>query len=93
MRISQQPDRFNRQSLALFFIISLIPALVVAAVWYLNSQGENRQVLDFQSYVLPVMILGVLPAIILSFVFAELLTRPVRRIHQAVIEPLHVEPV
>ncbi|MDB5178748.1 MAG: multi-sensor signal transduction histidine kinase [Patescibacteria group bacterium] len=81
-----QPNRFSRQSLALFFIVSLIPALVVAAIWYVNSQTTTRQILDFQSYVLPVMVLGVLPALILSFIFAELLTRPVRRIHRAVLE-------
>jgi PAS domain S-box-containing protein len=84
--MKQQPNRFIRQSLALFFIISLIPALVVAAIWYVNAQGNNAVELDFQSYVLPVMTLGVLPAIILSFIFAELLARPVRRIHQAVLE-------
>lgn len=81
------PNRYIRQSLALFFIISLIPALVVAAIWYVNSQtSSDRLVIDFQAYVLPVMILGVLPAIILSFIFAELLARPVRRIHDAVLE-------
>ncbi len=84
--MQDQPNRFIRQSLALFFIVSLIPALVVAAIWYLNSQTSGRTVLDFQSYVLPVMTLGVLPAIILSFAFAELLARPVRRIHAAVLE-------
>jgi PAS domain S-box-containing protein len=76
-------NRFIRQSLSLFFIISLMPALVVAAIWYLNAQEGTRTLLDFSSYVLPVMILGVLPAIILSFIFAELLTRPVRRLHAA----------
>jgi len=86
INMKERPSRFSRQSLALFFIISLIPALVVAAVWYLNAQTGSRLELDFQSYVLPVMILGVLPALILSFLFAELLTRPVRRIHRAVLE-------
>jgi PAS domain S-box-containing protein len=81
------PNQYIRQSLALFFIISLIPALVVAAIWYLNNQtSSDHLVLDFQAYVLPVMILGVLPAIILSFIFAELLARPVRRIHDAVLD-------
>lgn len=84
--MEQSPRRFIRQSLALFFIVSLIPALVVAAIWYLNAQASSSLVLDFRSYVLPVMILGVLPAIILSFIFAELLSRPVRRIHAAVLE-------
>ncbi len=81
-----QPTRFLRQTLALFFIVSLIPALVVAAIWYLNTQNGDHNILDFTSYVLPVMVLGVLPAMALSFAFAELLARPVRRIHLAVLE-------
>ncbi|HSX02467.1 MAG TPA: ATP-binding protein [Candidatus Saccharimonadia bacterium] len=84
MRSSQ----FKRQSLSLFFIVTLIPALVVAAIWYLNvGLGLSNQLLvNLQSFVLPVIFLGVLPAMILSFVFAELLARPVRRIHAAVLE-------
>lgn len=84
--MEQTPARFIRKTLALFFIISLIPALVVAAVWYLNAQAGSRIILDFQAYVMPVMVLGVLPAFVLSFIFAELLARPVRRIHGAVLE-------
>jgi PAS domain S-box-containing protein len=77
--------QFRRQSLALFFIVTLIPALVVAAIWYVNVQtGDGSpQILDFQTYVLPVIVLGILPAMALSFAFAELLARPVRRIHEA----------
>jgi PAS domain S-box-containing protein len=83
-----KPQRFKRQSLALFFIVSLIPALVVAAVWYVNTQlvGHDPLVLDFQAFVLPVILLGVLPAMLVSYGFAELLARPVRRIHSAVLE-------
>jgi two-component system phosphate regulon sensor histidine kinase PhoR len=80
-----KPAQFRRQSLALFFIVTLIPALVVAAIWYVNVQtGDGGpQVLDFETYVLPVIVLGILPAMALSFAFAELLARPVRRIHEA----------
>lgn len=84
--MKQQPDRFIRQTLALFFIVSLVPALVVAAIWYVNAQTNNNITLDFRSYILPVMTLGILPAIVLSFAFAELLARPVRRIRDAVTE-------
>jgi PAS domain S-box-containing protein len=80
-------SKYLRQSLALFFIVSLIPALVVAAVWYVNSLTDQQATLNFEIYVLPIMILGILPAIILSFIFAELLARPVRRI-QAALEEL-----
>jgi len=84
--MGMKSTRYLRQSLALFFIVTLIPALVVAAVWYLNTQAGAAFELNFQSYVLPVMIVGVLPALILSFIFAELLARPVLRIHAAVME-------
>ncbi len=82
-----RPTRFKRQSLALFFIVSLIPALVVAAIWYVNTQivGQDPLVLDYSAFVLPVILIGVVPAMLLSFVFAELLARPVRRIHNAVL--------
>lgn len=78
---------FKRQSLALFFIVSVVPALVVAALWYLSTQqtGTGPEI-GFASFVLPVIALGVVPAILLSLVFAELLSRPVRRIHQAALE-------
>jgi two-component system sensor histidine kinase VicK len=79
-------SRYYRQSLALFFIVSLIPALVVAAIWYGNSDSGGSVALDFQSYILPIMVLGIFPAIILSFVFAQLLARPVKRIHAAALE-------
>ena len=83
-----KPQRFKRQSLALFFIVSLIPALVVAAIWYVNAQwvGGEPLILDFQAFVLPVILLGVIPAMVVSYLFAELLARPVRRIHAAVLE-------
>jgi len=79
-------EQFKRQTLALFFIVSVVPALIVGAVWYAYSQTTslNFLLLDFKSFVLPVTMLGVLPAVLLSFVFAELLARPVREIHRAV---------
>jgi len=44
---------------------------------------------DFQAFVLPVFLLGIVPAMVLSLVFAELLARPVRRIHNAALELAH----
>ncbi len=85
--MSMKPNHFKRQSLSLFFIVTLIPALVVAAIWYVNSQTDaGPLILDFRSFVLPVILLGILPAMVLSYLFAELLARPVRRIHNAVLE-------
>ncbi len=78
--------RFRRQTLALFFIVSVVPALIVGAVWYVYTQTNtlNFLFLDFNAFVLPVIMVGIIPAIILSYIFAELLTRPVRQIMQAV---------
>jgi PAS domain S-box-containing protein len=78
-------DRFKRQTLALFFIVSAVPALMVGAVWYVYTQTTtlNFLYLDVNSFVLPVIMVGLIPAIILSFVFAELLARPVRKILDA----------
>jgi len=79
-------ELFRRQTLALFFIVSIIPALIVGAVWYAYSQTTslNFLLLDFNSFMLRVMMRGIFPAIILSFIFAEILARPVREIHRAV---------
>jgi len=77
-------DHFKRQVLFLFFIVSIVPALVVGAVWYFFSHHSDLQLLDFQSFVLPVIAVGLVPAVILSYLFAELLAKPVRRIHHAV---------
>ncbi|HVQ44890.1 MAG TPA: ATP-binding protein [Candidatus Saccharimonadia bacterium] len=78
-------ERFKRRTLALFFIVSLVPALIVGAVWYVYTQSAtlNFLFLDFNTFVLPVIMVGVIPAVILSFIFAELLARPIRRIHHA----------
>ena len=80
--------KYKRQTFALFFIVSIIPALLVAAIWYWLTQISNNSTLefDFTHLVLPVFLIGVLPAIVLSFIFAELLARPVRDIHHAVME-------
>ena len=69
MKYGRNSQRYLRQTLALFFIVSLVPALVVAAVWYVNGQNGNDVMLDLRAYVLPIMVLGILPAIILSFLF------------------------
>jgi PAS domain S-box-containing protein len=81
-------DRFKSQVLALFFIVSVVPALIVGAVWYVYSQNAEANILflNFNSYLLPVIMVGLLPAVLLSFLFAELLTRPVRRIRDAALQ-------
>ncbi len=81
-----ESELFRRQTLALFFIVSIVPALIVGAVWYAYSQTTvlNFLILDFNSFVFPVIMVGIVPALILSFIFAEILTRPVREIHAAI---------
>ena len=80
-------NRFKRQTLALFFIVSLVPALIVAAVWYVHTQSGDagRLTVDIHSFILPVFFLGVIPALLLSLAFAELLARPVRKLHEAIL--------
>src|SRR6266568_5099467 len=81
-----KPSRFKQQTLALFFIISLVPALVVAAIWYLNvATGSPQLNLNISLFVIPIILLGLLPALILSFLFAELVSVPVKRIHDAIL--------
>ena len=76
---------YKSETLSLFFIVSLVPALFVGAIWYgyTKSTHSDSIYLSFHSLVLPVMALGVLPAIALSFIFAELLHRPVKRLQHA----------
>lgn len=77
------PSWFKRQILFLFFIVSLLPAMTVSAIWYLNSGGEGDPV-NFGEFIAPAALTGLLPAMALSLVFAELLVMPIRRIHQAI---------
>lgn len=82
---STSSSTYKGETLSLFFIVSLVPALFVGAIWYgyTKSTHSDSIYLSFHSLVLPVMALGVLPAILLSFLFAELLHRPVRRLQDA----------
>jgi two-component system sensor histidine kinase VicK len=65
-----KPDQFKRQVLGFFFVVSATPVLLVLTVRYVAAQGP----------VWPYLAIGLLPAIILSIIFADLLARPVRRI-------------
>jgi PAS domain S-box-containing protein len=86
--MNMKPDQFRRQLLAVFFVVSVVPALVVGAIWYVYTQTStlNFLFLDFDSFVLPVILVGLIPAVVLSVVFAELLARPVHRIRNAALE-------
>jgi len=85
MASKQKRSIYKGETLSLFFIVSLTPALFVGAIWYGYSKSANTEsiYLNFHSLVLPVMALGVLPAFLLSFFFAELLYRPVKKLKDA----------
>lgn len=76
---------YKGETLSLFFIVSITPALFVGAIWYGYSITADTSsiYLDYHALALPIMALAILPAILLSFVFAELLHRPVRKLHDA----------
>ncbi len=77
---------FSRRALLLFFIVSLTPALTVSTVWYSATRNlGDTNFISLGSFVAPVAIMGLLPAIILGVVFAELLAVPIRRLHQGIL--------
>lgn len=82
---SSQSSSYQRRTLALFFIVALVPALIVSAVWYAFTQAETPgfSFFNLKDFILPSALLGLLPALLLAVTFAELLARPVRRIHDA----------
>jgi two-component system phosphate regulon sensor histidine kinase PhoR len=76
---------YKGEALSLFFIISLTPVLFVGAIWYGYTKTSHTSDLyiNFHTLALPIMALAVLPAIVLSFIFTELLYRPVRKLEEA----------
>jgi PAS domain S-box-containing protein len=78
-------DKYKSQLLALFFIVSIVPALVVGAVWFYYTRVYPSDLLyvNYDSFILPIIIIGLIPAVLLSFLFAELLAKPVRRIRES----------
>lgn len=65
-------------------MVAFVPALTVGAIWYAYTQnGGGALYVNLQSFIIPAMLAGILPALVLSFVFAELLARPIRRIHES----------
>ncbi|MDF2460808.1 MAG: multi-sensor signal transduction histidine kinase [Candidatus Saccharibacteria bacterium] len=65
-----KPDQFKRQVLGFFFVASATPVLLVLSVRYFLDQAP----------IWPYLAIGILPAILLSLIFAQLLSHPVRRI-------------
>jgi PAS domain S-box-containing protein len=79
-------DHFKRQILLLFFVVAIVPALIVGTVFYLYLQHVHFAGLGFTSFTIPVIMVGLIPAVLLSYLFSALLARPVKRIHHAVLE-------
>jgi PAS domain S-box-containing protein len=71
-----KPNQFKRQILVLFLVVSATPLVLSLSIRYLVSP----------SLTWPYLLIGLLPAIALSLIFADLMTRPVRRILAAVQE-------
>jgi PAS domain S-box-containing protein len=82
----KQPAQFKRRALILFLIVSLLPALTVSALWYAMARSNisASQFVSFGDFVIPVALLGFLPAVILAILFAELLAVPIRRLHHGI---------
>jgi hypothetical protein len=74
-------SQFKRRTFGLFFVAAMLPALVVGAAWYSSSQLSDDGM--GTTAVVVLMVFGLSTAIVFSFIFATLLARPVRRIHQA----------
>jgi nitrogen fixation/metabolism regulation signal transduction histidine kinase len=80
-------DKFRKQALILFFAVALFPALTVSALWYTISRGTpGSDLMTIGGIIAPIALLGILPAMILGIVFAELLANPIKRIHLAIRE-------
>lgn len=58
--------------------------MTVSTLWYLFTRDSGSINVEIGHYVAPLALLGLAPAAILSWGFAELLVRPIRRIHEAV---------
>lgn len=75
--------QFSRRALLLFFIVSLLPAVTVSVMWFILTRESGLVFVG--SYVAPIALLGLGPAIVLGILFAELLAIPIRRLHQAIL--------
>jgi PAS domain S-box-containing protein len=79
-------SRYKRKIRALFFIVSLVPALTASAIWYVVSHNSISGT-DFVSYsfaIVPIVLVGVIPAALLSYAFAELLAQPIKQLHYGI---------
>jgi PAS domain S-box-containing protein len=74
-------SQFKRRTFFLFFVVALVPAVIVGTAWYASFQLEASSATT--TIITLITIFGIVAAILLSFVFATLLTRPIRRIHEA----------
>ncbi len=81
----RESEKFRRQAIVLFFAVGLFPALIVSSLWYVvtrNTPGSS--LLGLGGIAVPIAILGLLPAIILGLIFAELLSHPIKLISEAI---------
>ena len=78
-------NQFKRRALLLFLIVSLAPAMTVSALWYIYTRNiAGGSFINFGSFVVPIALLGLMPAIILAIIFAEVLAIPIRHLQEGV---------
>jgi signal transduction histidine kinase len=80
-------SQFKRRVLLLFIIVSILPAITVSALWYtLTRQLASTSFITVGNFVAPIAFLGLLPALVVGIIFAEMLAIPIRRLHQGIAE-------
>jgi|GEM_PF-3845656 len=74
-------SRFKRSTFVLFTVVAMVPSLIVGAAWYTADQLGIVSVTDPTIFTL--IGIALVAAMTLSFLFASLLTGPIKRIHEA----------
>ena len=74
-------SQFKRSTFVLFTVVAMVPSLIVGAAWYTADQLGIVNVDDPTIFTL--IGAALVTAVALSFIFASLLTGPIKRIHEA----------
>ncbi len=77
-------SQFKRRALLLFLITSLMPALTVSVLWYSLTSDVKLNFVTIDGFVIPIALIGLVPAIAVGLLFAEALAIPIRRLHQGI---------
>ena len=74
-------SQFKRSTFVLFAVVAMVPSLIVGAAWYTADQLGVVNVAD--PTIFTIIGSALVAAVTLSFIFASLLTGPIKRIHEA----------